>query len=117
MTSNPNDICVQRLRPGRSLRVRNVIGCTVMCCAGTVWITQENDARDIFLTAGQRFTFDRTGLALIHAEEGMRNEWMDYMGFAVISLPAKFARPAAAIEPREALNKSEFVIPAKAGIQ
>ena len=95
MTPNPDELCVTRLTPGRSLRVRDAIGCTVMCCAGTVWITQENDARDIFLTAGERFTFDRPGLALIYAEEGIRNEWMDDMGFAVISLPAKFARPTA----------------------
>ena len=50
------------------------------CCAGAVWITQENDARDIFLTAGQRFTFDRPGVALIYAEEGMIDEWMNDMG-------------------------------------
>ena len=73
---------------GQSLKVRDAAGCTVMCCAGTVWITQENDTRDIFLTAGQRFTFDRPGLALIRAEEGMKYEWLDDMGYAVISLPA-----------------------------
>jgi hypothetical protein len=92
MTPNLEEICVQRLTAGQSLKVRDAVGCTVMCCAGTVWITQENDARDIFLTAGQRFTFDRPGLALIHAEEGMRNEWMDDTGITVISLPAIFAR-------------------------
>ena len=88
MKPDPDEICVQRLRRGQSLKMRDAAGCTVMCCAGTVWITQENDARDIFLTAGQRFTFDRPGLALIRAEEGVKNEWMDDMGFAVISLTA-----------------------------
>ena len=88
MNHDCDEICVQRLARGQSLKVHDAAGCTVMCCAGTVWITQENDARDIFLTTGQRFTFDRPGLALIRAEEGMRNEWMDDIGFAVISLPA-----------------------------
>ena len=98
MTPIPEEICVKRLTRGQSLKVRDALGCTVMCCAGTVWITQENDLRDIFLTAGQRFTFDRPGLALIYAEEGMKNEWMDDMGFAVISLPSILARPTAPTE-------------------
>lgn len=63
-----------------------------MCCAGTIWITQEGDPRDIFLAAGERFTFDRPSLALISAEEGARNEWMDDVGFAVICLPALLVR-------------------------
>ena len=98
MRRDPDEICVTRLAPGQSLKVRDAAGCTVMCCAGTVWITQENDARDIFLTAGQRFTFDRPGLALIRAEEGMKDEWMDDIGFAVISVPVKL-EGAAKITP------------------
>ena len=81
-------LCTKRLAPGGALRLRDAAGCTVMCCAGTVWITQENDARDIFLNAGRRFTFDRPGLAMICAVECVKNEWLDDMGFAVISLPA-----------------------------
>jgi len=69
--------------------VRDAAGCTVMCCAGTVWITQENDARDVFLTAGESFTFDRKGLALIRAETGMQDEWMADTGITVICLPAR----------------------------
>ena len=88
MKRDPDEICVQRLTRGQSLKLRDATGCVVMCCAGTVWITQENDAHDIFLTAGQRFTLDRPGLALICAEEGMKNERMDDLGYAVISLPA-----------------------------
>lgn len=91
MKTDPGEICVQRLARGHSLKVRDAAGCTVMCCAGTVWITQENDARDIFLTAGERFTFDRPGLALIRAEEGVKNEWLDDAGYAVVSLPAMLA--------------------------
>jgi hypothetical protein len=91
MRPNLDDMGTKRLAPGQSLRVRDAIGCTVMCCAGTVWITQEGDPRDIFLTAGQRFTFDRPGLAFIRAEEGMKDEWMSDSGITVISLPLKLA--------------------------
>ena len=80
---------MRRLAPGGSLQVRDAAGCTVSCCAGTVWITQENDIRDVFLAAGESFTFDRKGLAVIRAEEGMRDEWMADTGITVICLPAR----------------------------
>ena len=80
---------MRRLAPGGSLQVRDATGCTVRCCAGMVWITQENDIRDIFLAAGESFTFDRTGLAVIRAERGMRDEWLADTGITVICLPAR----------------------------
>lgn len=89
MRANLDEVGTKRLAPGQSLRVCDAVGSTVMCCAGTVWITQEGDLRDIFLTAGQSFTFDRSGLALIRAEEGMKDEWMSDSGIIAISLPLK----------------------------
>ena len=82
-------LCTKRLAPGGALQLRDAAGYTVMCCAGVVWITQENDIRDIFLAAGERFTFDRKGLALIRAEKGMQDEWMADTGITVICLPAR----------------------------
>ena len=41
------------------------IGCDV----GTLWITQDNDTRDVVLTAGERFTSDRDGTVLVYALE------------------------------------------------
>jgi len=89
MGTDTDALCTKRLAPGGALQLRDAAGCTVMCCAGTVWITQENDARDIFLAAGERFTFDRKGLALIRAEKGMQDEWMADTGITVICLPAR----------------------------
>jgi len=63
-------VAVTRLVPGESLRVRDAVGCTVVCSSGKVWITQEKDSRDTFLREGQSFTLDRPGLALICAEGG-----------------------------------------------
>lgn len=89
MSADADDIRVRRLTPGESLRLRDAAGHTVMCCAGTIWITQENDVRDIFLSAGESFTFDRPGTALISAEEGMKDEWLNDSGITVISAPGK----------------------------
>jgi hypothetical protein len=87
-----DEICMQRLTPGESLGLRDASGCTITCCAGMVWITREGDSRDIFLAAGQSFTIDGPGLALIHAMEGMKDEWMSDSGITVISLPLRFRR-------------------------
>ncbi|HSD40664.1 MAG TPA: DUF2917 domain-containing protein [Burkholderiales bacterium] len=35
--------------------------------SGTVWITQENDVRDVLVPAGGSFRLDRDGLALVQA--------------------------------------------------
>ena len=94
----PDDVCTWRLTPGKSLRVREAAGCIVTCCAGSVWITQENDARDIFLATGQSFTFDRAGVALVRAEEGMRDEWHKDTGITVISLDRPVGQRGARIE-------------------
>lgn len=49
------------------LHVRNGVGRRVLCLAGGLWITQENDRRDILLKAGECFVLDRRGLAIIGA--------------------------------------------------
>ena len=54
------------LNAHRLLRIRDGNGLTVSCDAGEIWITQESDLRDIVLVPGERFTLDRTGLALLH---------------------------------------------------
>lgn len=41
----------------------------IVCEAGTVWITIDNDSRDIVLAPGQSFLVDRRARVLIHALE------------------------------------------------
>src|SRR5262245_10753210 len=61
------DVFSVRLATGRELRLHDVAGWTVACASGAVWITQEADARDIFLKGGEGFALDRAGLTLVCA--------------------------------------------------
>ena len=40
--------------------------------SGTVWVTMENDTRDIVLVPGMRFEIDRSGRTIVAAEEDTR---------------------------------------------
>jgi len=49
----------------QQLRLRHAAGWVVESCGGTVWITQEGDARDVLLNTGERFTLDRDGKTIV----------------------------------------------------
>lgn len=57
-------------RARQVVRLRPPPATSVFCQSGMVWLTQENDLRDIFLRTGERFVFDRPGLVVIAAENG-----------------------------------------------
>lgn len=42
-------------------------GVRIECRAGSLWLTQTGDQRDVVLASGQGFTLDRPGQALIYA--------------------------------------------------
>ena len=52
---------------GSVLRIDDEPGTTIHVWWGGLWVTQEGDARDYYLTAGQSFTVDRRGTALASA--------------------------------------------------
>jgi hypothetical protein len=58
---------ISGLGAGELLRIRDGIGQTLVVFEGFVWITQETDPCDAFVTKGETFTFDRPGLALVEA--------------------------------------------------
>lgn len=55
------------LQRGKFLRVREGAGSIVTAHAGSVWITEQDNPRDVVLRPGQSFTFRRLGLALVEA--------------------------------------------------
>jgi hypothetical protein len=52
---------------GKYLRIREGVGSTVTVHGGSVWITEQDNPRDVVLRPGQSFTLGGRGLALIEA--------------------------------------------------
>jgi Protein of unknown function (DUF2917) len=63
---NQDELCLKR---NQMLKVRGGLGHSIVCDSGSVWVTQDGDSRDIVLRAGESFTLDREGLALVQAFE------------------------------------------------
>lgn len=55
------------LSAGSLLRVRDGQGRAVVVFEGQVWITLDDDPRDIMLSGGESFSIDRPGLTLVQA--------------------------------------------------
>jgi len=55
------------LTAGSMLRLRDAQGLAVVVFEGQVWITLQDDRRDIVLAAGESFSVDRPGLTLVQA--------------------------------------------------
>lgn len=55
------------LQRGRFLRLVDGAGSTVTAHAGSVWLTEQDSARDVVLRPGQSFRLGRQGLALVEA--------------------------------------------------
>ena len=56
------------LVPDELVRLDGARGTTLRITRGSVWITLENDTRDVVLTAGDAFTIDRGGVTLVEAQ-------------------------------------------------
>ncbi len=59
-----------KLAPNQTLRVIDGAGSTVCALDGAVWITEENDPRDIVLERGGCYRLKRAGVALLNALSG-----------------------------------------------
>ncbi|HSD54587.1 MAG TPA: DUF2917 domain-containing protein [Burkholderiales bacterium] len=56
-----------RLEGAEVVGIRNARGALVFVESGTAWITQENDVRDVIVSAGEWFRLDCAGVALMQA--------------------------------------------------
>jgi hypothetical protein len=59
-----------KLAPNQTLRVLDGAGSTVCAVEGAVWITEENDPRDIVLEAGKCYRLMREGVAILNSLSG-----------------------------------------------
>ena len=55
------------LHHSQSHRIEAGKGQLVQCLAGTVWLTQDNDPRDIVLEPGEEALIERDGLSVVTA--------------------------------------------------
>lgn len=55
------------LQRGKFLRMSGSAGRTLTAHTGSVWITEEDNPRDVVLRAGQSFTLRGQGLTLVEA--------------------------------------------------
>ena len=64
------------LASGELVRLDGARGTTLRVTRGTLWITLENDTRDIVLTAGDSYTIDRGGFppTIIHQPD-LDSDW------------------------------------------
>ena len=56
-----------KLLRGAQLKLRDATGQTLSTSSGVIWITEENNPRDIVLQPGQSFRLHGEGLAMIEA--------------------------------------------------
>ena len=59
-----------KLGPNQTLRVVDGAGSTVCAVEGSIWITEENDARDIVLERGSCYRLRQRGVALVNSLGG-----------------------------------------------
>jgi len=59
-----------RLGPNQTLKVLDGAGSTVCAVEGAIWITEENQARDIVLEAGGCYQLRHAGVAVVNSLAG-----------------------------------------------
>lgn len=84
------------------IRLAGAMGTTILCHAGAVWVTLEDDARDILIEAGESFVIDRGGLSLLCAIAGPAEVEVSPAGAQVSADGPIHDVPDAVIQPARA---------------
>lgn len=66
------DVALHTLAARSIVAVTQPLGKRIECLEGCLWVTQDNDVRDLVLDAGQAVTIDREQRVLIQALEPAR---------------------------------------------
>lgn len=66
------DVALHQLAAGSIVAVKQPLGKRIECLEGCLWVTQDNDVRDVVVGAGQAVTIDREQHVLIQALEPAR---------------------------------------------
>jgi hypothetical protein len=76
---NTNDLqpAAIQLRKGEIHRIRNGLGQRIEALSGCLWVTIDNDLRDIFVGPGEGFSVDRGGDTLVSAMDDSRFVLLD----------------------------------------
>jgi hypothetical protein len=61
---NTPPVCLAR---SQAVTLTDAVGSEIKCLGGALWITQDEDPRDIVLQPGESFTLDRKGPAIVWA--------------------------------------------------
>jgi len=60
-------LCATHLPRGQLHRVVKGRGTLLQCLGGTLWLTQQDDPRDIVLEAGDKAVIERNGTSMVSA--------------------------------------------------
>jgi len=77
------------LRNGQTLCLRDALGTEIRVTEGSLWLTQDRDAKDYVITAGGSFRIDRQGAVVLTACKGVRLDLLPRRA------PARFPQLAA----------------------
>jgi Protein of unknown function (DUF2917) len=101
----------QRFLPGRtSLPLDDAEGTVISVESGCLWVTMENDPRDVILLPGMRFEVDQSGRTIIAAEEDSRFRLLA-AGAGAEGMAASMARKLTAVLDRWASRKAAVSVP------
>jgi hypothetical protein len=99
-SSNQFDLC---LAHQAMFSVSDAAGVQILCREGSVWVTLDNDTRDIVLDAGESFLTTEHRRALIYAME-QSSLSLVVAPSALAAHPAGKTRPASAVKVTFALQ-------------